>query len=66
MKKYRIIINSIDSVYEAVSKEQALELYAKDAGYDSYDELKRQFPFDDVDPNNNEKVIEITKEGDDV
>ena len=66
MKKYRIIINSIDSVYEAVSKEQALELYAKDAGYDSYAEPKRQFPFDDVDPNNNEKVIEITKEGDDV
>ena len=59
MKKFKISINAINSVYEANSKKEALEVYARDAGYDSYGSLKDQFPFDEVDKNNNESVTEI-------
>ena len=42
MKAYRIQINAIDTTYQAISEEQTLEAYAKDAGYKSYDDLVSQ------------------------
>ena len=42
MNTYRIQINAIDTTYEASSEEEALEAYAKDAGYKSYDDLVSQ------------------------
>lgn len=43
MKTYRIEANAIDTTYKADSKEEALEQYAKDAGYSSYQSLVDQF-----------------------
>ena len=43
MKTYRIQINAIDTTYQAISEEEALEAYAKDAGYKSYADLVSQY-----------------------
>jgi len=42
MKNYRIRVNAIDSTYKANSEKEALEKYAKDAGYASYADLTSQ------------------------
>ena len=42
MNTYRIQINAIDSTYQAHSEEEALEVYAKDAGYKDYADLVSQ------------------------
>ena len=42
MTTYRIQANAIDTTYEANSEEEALEIYAKDAGYKSYEDLVSQ------------------------
>lgn len=42
MKLFRIQANAIDTTYKADNKQDALELYAKDAGYKSYDDLISQ------------------------
>jgi hypothetical protein len=43
MNTYRIQANAIDTTYKANNEEEALELYAKDAGYSSYQSLVDQF-----------------------
>lgn len=48
MTKYRITVNAINEVYEANSKEEALELYAKDAGYSSYQDIVDLFGEEDL------------------
>ena len=42
MTTYRIQANAIDTIYEANSEQEALEIYAKDAGYNSYEDLVNQ------------------------
>lgn len=42
MKAFRIQANAIDTIYNANSEQEALEAYAKDAGYKSYADLVEQ------------------------
>lgn len=42
MKAFRIQANAIDTIYDGETKGEALEAYAKDAGYKSYEDLVRQ------------------------
>ena len=42
MKAFRIQANAIDTIYYGGTKEEALEAYAKDAGYKSYEDLVSQ------------------------
>lgn len=42
MKTFRIQANAIDTTYAADSEEEALEIYAKDAGYRNYADLVSQ------------------------
>ena len=44
MKAYRIVVNSIDGIYEGNSEKEAIDNYAKDAGYKSYDHMIKQIP----------------------
>ena len=53
MNIYRILINDINEVYEASSKVNALEQYAKDAGYNNYTDLIHNFSDDEL------EVVEI-------
>lgn len=42
MKLFRIQANEINTTYKADNEKHALEIYAKDAGYKSYDDLVSQ------------------------
>tara|TARA_R100001594_G_scaffold110508_1_gene145269 strand:- start:308 stop:481 length:174 start_codon:yes stop_codon:yes gene_type:complete len=46
--KYKVSINVIDEIYVADDKNEALIKYANDAGYESLDHLKEQFPEIDI------------------
>ena len=39
MNTYRIQVNAIDTTYEANSEEEALDIFAQDAGYKNYKSL---------------------------
>jgi len=42
MKEYKIEAGTISTIYKANSEKEALEAYAKDAGYRSYADLAEQ------------------------
>ena len=42
MKEYKIEAGAIDTTYKGESEQEALEAYAKDAGYKSYADLVDQ------------------------
>lgn len=42
MKEYKIEAGTISTIYKANSEKEALEAYAKDAGYRSYSDLVEQ------------------------
>ncbi len=51
--KYRIeskVSGLVFGVWEAASKEEALDEYARDAGYDDYADLREQIPDHEDDP----------------
>lgn len=42
MSKFQVTMNSISGEYEANSRDEALDLFAKDAGYKSWDDACEQ------------------------
>jgi hypothetical protein len=46
MNQYKIKVNAISNLYEGESKEDALNRYAKDAGYQDFEDLQEQHPED--------------------